>query len=122
MPRQGNPSSASCDLVPTIFDAHLHVIDRGFRSSPTRATCRPRSPSTTIARGSRRSTSPGGAVVSGSFQAFDETYLVDALAAARLDGFVGVAQIPESRIADDEALRRCAAAGVRACRANLHSR
>jgi predicted TIM-barrel fold metal-dependent hydrolase len=59
----------------------------------------------------------GGAVVSGSFQGFDQTFLLDAL--ARLGpGFVGVTQLPPT-VADEEVLA-LAAAGVRAVRFNLH--
>jgi predicted TIM-barrel fold metal-dependent hydrolase len=56
-------------------------------------------------------------VVSGSFQAFDQTYLVDALEGLG-PGFVGVTQLP-STVSDEEilALDR---AGVRALRFNLH--
>jgi predicted TIM-barrel fold metal-dependent hydrolase len=58
----------------------------------------------------------GGAVVSASFQAYDQTYLIDAL--ARLGpGFVGVANIPPG-ISDGEILT-LAEAGVRAYRVNL---
>jgi hypothetical protein len=56
-------------------------------------------------------------VVSGSFQGFDQTYLLDAL--ERLGpGFVGVTQLPPS-MPDDEILA-LDAAGVRAVRFNLH--
>jgi predicted TIM-barrel fold metal-dependent hydrolase len=59
----------------------------------------------------------GGAVVSASFQGYDQTYLTDAL--ARLGpGFVGVAQVPPG-ISDEEILA-LSAAGVRAFRLNLH--
>ena len=58
----------------------------------------------------------GGAVVSGSFQAYDQTYLVDALAQLG-PGFVGVANVP-SDIGDAEVLA-LAEAGVRAFRVNL---
>ena len=58
----------------------------------------------------------GGAVVSGSFQAFDQDYLVDAL--ARLGpGFVGVTQLPVS--VSDEELLELDEAGVRAVRFNV---
>jgi predicted TIM-barrel fold metal-dependent hydrolase len=58
----------------------------------------------------------GGAVVSGSFQAFDQDYLVDAL--ARLGPrYVGVTQLPVS--ASDEELLELDQAGVRAVRFNL---
>jgi predicted TIM-barrel fold metal-dependent hydrolase len=58
----------------------------------------------------------GGAVVSGSFQALDQTYLIDALEKLG-PRFVGVTQVPAS-VADEEliALDR---AGVRAVRFNL---
>ena len=55
-------------------------------------------------------------MVSGSFQAYDQTYLVDALAQLGAD-FFGVANVPPD-IADDEVLA-LAAAGVRAFRVNL---
>ena len=59
----------------------------------------------------------GGAVVSGSFQAFDQGYLIDAL--GRLGpSFVGVTQLPAS-VSDEEVLR-LHAAGVRAVRFNLY--
>jgi predicted TIM-barrel fold metal-dependent hydrolase len=59
----------------------------------------------------------GGAVVSGSFQGFDQTYLLDAL--GRLGpSFVGVTQLPVS--VPDEEILRLHAAGVRAVRFNLY--
>jgi predicted TIM-barrel fold metal-dependent hydrolase len=58
----------------------------------------------------------GGAVVSGSFQGFDQTYLLDAL--ARLGPtFVGVTQVPPT-VSDDEILA-LDAGGVRAVRFTL---
>lgn len=58
----------------------------------------------------------GGAVVSGSFQAFDQTYLIDAL--ARLGPtYVGVTQLPVS-VSDREILK-LHDHGVRAVRFNL---
>lgn len=100
-----------------IFDAHLHVVDprfplvanRGYLPEPFMVEdYRARTQALPIA---------GGAVVSGSFQAFAQTYLVDAL--QRLGpAFVGVTQLPAT-VADDEILR-LDAAGVRAVRFNLH--
>jgi hypothetical protein len=56
-------------------------------------------------------------VVSGSFQAFDQTYLLDAL--ERLGPtFVGVTQLPPDT--GDEEIRALDRAGVRAVRFNLH--
>jgi predicted TIM-barrel fold metal-dependent hydrolase len=58
----------------------------------------------------------GGAVVSGSFQGFDQTYLLDAL--ERLGpSFVGVTQLPPT-VTDEEVLA-LDAAGVRAVRFTL---
>ena len=57
-----------------------------------------------------------GAVISGSFQAFDQDYLVDAL--SRLGpAYVGVTQLPAA--ASDEELKELDSAGVRAVRFNL---
>lgn len=99
-----------------IFDAHLHIIDprfplvtnQGYRPPPfTVAEYRARV---------RRWRVVGGAVVSGSFQGYDQTYLRDAL--ARLGpGFVGVTQLPPT--APDEEILALDAAGVRAVRGNL---
>ena len=58
----------------------------------------------------------GGAVVSGSFQMFDQTYLVDALGKLG-PRYVGVTQLPAT-VTDDE-LMRLDAAGVRAVRFNV---
>jgi predicted TIM-barrel fold metal-dependent hydrolase len=99
-----------------VFDAHLHIIDprfplvanQGYLPEPfTVADYRRRTAALPIA---------GGAVVSGSFQAFDQSYLLDAL--ARLGpGFVGVTQLPAS--ASDELILELDRAGVRAVRFNL---
>ncbi len=100
-----------------IFDAHFHVIDprfplvanQGFLPDPfTVSDYRERTAELEIA---------GGAVVSGSFQAYDQTYLVDALEQLG-PGFYGVANVPPD-ITDGEVLA-LAAAGVRAFRINLY--
>jgi predicted TIM-barrel fold metal-dependent hydrolase len=58
----------------------------------------------------------GGAVVSGSFQAFDQSYLVHALNKLG-PGFVGVTQLPAT--VTDEELLELDSSGVRAVRFNL---
>jgi predicted TIM-barrel fold metal-dependent hydrolase len=104
-------------VLPEVFDAHFHVIDphfplvanNGYLPDPfTAADYRDRVSKLNVT---------GGAVVSGSFQAFDQTYLRDALAHLG-SGFVGVTQLP-ANITNDEilALDR---AGVRAIRFNLY--
>ncbi|WP_122522273.1 amidohydrolase family protein [Pseudomonas viridiflava] len=102
--------------MPAIFDAHCHIIDpayplqanNGFLPEPFRV-------SDYLAQveplGVR-----GGAVVSGSFQGFDQTYLLAAL--KRLGAnFVGVTQLPSS--VTDAELEMLNASGVRALRFNL---
>jgi predicted TIM-barrel fold metal-dependent hydrolase len=99
-----------------LFDAHLHIIDPRF---PLRASQGYLPPAFTVADYLdlvRPLGVAGGAVVSGSFQAFDLDYLEDAL--ARLGpGFVGVAQLPLDTQAPE--IRRLDALGVRAVRFNL---
>ena len=99
-----------------MFDAHFHVIDprfplvanNGFLPQPFDAA--------SYRRAAAELNVTGGAVVSGSFQAFDQTYLEAALAELG-PGFVGVAQLPED-VSDAEILR-LDALGVRAVRFNL---
>jgi predicted TIM-barrel fold metal-dependent hydrolase len=99
-----------------IFDAHFHVIDVRFPLVPNEGYLPPEFTVDDYRARVAGLGVTGGAVVSGSFQAFDQTYLLDAL--ARLGpAFVGVAQVPPS-IADAEVLA-LAAAGVRAWRLNL---
>ena len=99
-----------------LFDAHLHVIDPRFPLVPNDGYL----PEAFTVEDYRTRTASlgvvGGAVVSGSFQAFDQTYLLDAL--ARLgSGFVGVTQLPAT--APDEQILSLAQAGVRAVRFNV---
>ncbi len=99
-----------------IFDAHLHVIDPRFPLVPNRGYL----PAPFTAEDYLQRAGPlgvvGGAVVSGSFQGFDTSYLLDAL---RVLGpaFVGVAQLSVS--VDDAEVSRLHEAGVRAVRFNL---
>lgn len=103
-------------LPPSLFDAHLHIIDPRFPLIesgvyvPPPFTCEDY-----LARTAKLNVR-GGAVVSGSFQGFDQAYLLDAL--QRLGpGFVGVTQLPADT--PDEEILRLDAAGVRAVRFNL---
>jgi len=99
-----------------IFDSHLHVIDPRF---PLVANAGYLPEPFEIDDYLRLGTAlgvVGGAVVSGSYQAWDRTYLEEAL--ARLGpGFVGVAQLPEQ--ATEREIRRLDGLGVRALRFNL---
>ena len=106
----------SAPAAPRVFDAHLHVVDPRF---PLWANAG-YTPEPFTAADYREQTERlgvrGGAVVSGSFQRQDQTYLLDAL--ARLGpAFVGVTQLPASAL--DREVLRLDAAGVRAVRFNL---
>jgi predicted TIM-barrel fold metal-dependent hydrolase len=99
-----------------VFDSHLHVIDPRFPLVANRGYLPPPFTVEDYRRHTAALGITGGAVVSGSFQAFDQTYLVDAL--TRLgDAFVGVTQLPPS--ASDEEILALDRAGVRALRFNL---
>jgi predicted TIM-barrel fold metal-dependent hydrolase len=100
-----------------VFDAHFHVIDHRFPYVENEGYV---PPSFTV-DDYRVAVEPldvsGGAVVAGSFQGFDQAWLIDAL--ERLGaGFVGVAQLPPD--VTDQRIVALHAAGVRAVRANLH--
>ncbi|MNB95207.1 4-sulfomuconolactone hydrolase [compost metagenome] len=100
----------------TAFDAHMHIIDprfplienQGYLPDPF--TCR------NYLDTVRELQLIGGAVVSGSFQGFDQTYLRDALQSLG-SGFVGVTQLPHDTT--DEELLRLHSYGVRAVRFNV---
>ena len=99
-----------------IFDAHLHVIDPRFPLVPNAGYLPgPFAVGDYLARAVPLGV-VGGAVVSGSFQAFDTSYLTDALGELG-PSFVGVAQLPVS-VPDEEVLG-LHEAGVRAVRFNV---
>jgi predicted TIM-barrel fold metal-dependent hydrolase len=100
-----------------VFDSHLHIIDPRFPLVANQGYL----PEPFTVDEYRAATDglgvTGGAVVSGSFQGYDQTYLVDAL--ERLGpGFVGVTQLRGDE--SDGEIRSLDAAGVRAVRFNLH--
>lgn len=99
-----------------VFDGHFHIIDRrfplvanaGFLPAPLTADA--------YLAQVRSLGVVGGALVSGSFQAYDQSYLEDAL--ARLGpGFVGVTQLPAQTT--EQEIERLDGLGVRALRFNL---
>jgi len=99
-----------------IFDAHFHIIDPRFPLVPNRGFQPDRYTINDYRERTEEYDVKGGAVISGSFQAFDQDYLVDAL--SRLGpGFVGVTQLPVT--VSDEELLELDKAGVRAVRFNL---
>ena len=102
--------------MPPIFDAHCHIIDRAYPLIPNNGFV----PGFFSADDYLSRTEPlgivGGAVVSGSFQGYDQSYLIAAL--KRLGpGFVGVTQLPAT--VTDAELETLHRHGVRALRFNL---
>lgn len=99
-----------------VFDSHFHIIDKKFPLIPNQGYL----PDNFSAKEYRKRTFEydiaGGAIVSGSFQAFDQTYLLAALKELG-PGFVGVTQLPAT-VSDSE-LINLNEAGVRAIRFNL---
>jgi predicted TIM-barrel fold metal-dependent hydrolase len=102
-----------------IFDAHVHIIDpqfplqgnHGFMPAPY-----------TVAQYQQECQAlglevVGGAVVSGSFQGYDQTYFEGALAQLG-PTFVGVTQLPPT--VSDAEIMRLDQLGVRALRFNLY--
>ncbi len=99
-----------------IFDAHLHIIAPGFELIPNHGYVPPWFTTADYVPIAQLLGITGGAVVSGSFQGYDQTYLREAL--LRLGpAFVGVTQLP--RDVSDETILELAGCGVRAVRFNL---
>jgi predicted TIM-barrel fold metal-dependent hydrolase len=99
-----------------IFDAHFHVFDPRFPLVPNQGYLPDRYTVSDYRERTKDYNVRGGAVVSGSFQAFDQDYLVDAL--SRLGpGFVGVTQLPAS--VSDEELIELDDSGIRGVRFNV---
>ena len=100
-----------------LFDAHLHIIDPRFPLIPNNNNYTP--PTFTCRDYLKRMQNYnlcGGTVVSGSFQGFDDSYLLDALATLG-PGYVGVINLPAT--VSDQKIMELDAAGVRAIRFNL---
>ena len=99
-----------------LFDSHFHIIDKRFPLVANHGYL----PDNFSVRGyldrTKNYNIAGGAIVSGSFQRFDQTYLLSALAEFG-PAFVGVTQLPVT-VADEE-LISLSNAGVRAVRFNL---
>ncbi|PLX99874.1 MAG: 2-pyrone-4,6-dicarboxylate hydrolase, partial [Desulfuromonas sp.] len=99
-----------------VFDAHMHIIDKRFPLVENNGYLPDEFTAKDYLAACGTFDLVGGAVVSGSFQAFDQGYLVAALKELG-DGFVGVTQVPAT-VSDQEILD-LAAAGVRAVRFNV---
>jgi len=112
----GAAEGAAMPSARRLFDSHCHIIDHRFPIVANQGYTPPNFPLEDYLARARPLGVVAGAVVSGSFQANDQTYLADAL--PRLGaGWVGVTQIPND--CPDAEIVRLDALGVRAMRFNL---
>lgn len=98
------------------FDCHFHIIDKNFAVVANQGFMPDAFTSEDYLARVKGVDLCGGAVVSGSFQAFDQSYLFHALKVLG-PAFVGVTQVPQT-ISDRE-LQDLNEAGVRAVRFNV---
>lgn len=98
------------------FDCHFHIIDKTFPVVPNQGFMPDAFTSGDYLARVNAVDLCGGAVVSGSFQAFDQSYLFHALKVLG-PTFVGVTQVPQT--VSDHELQELDSAGVRAVRFNV---
>lgn len=99
-----------------VFDSHFHIIDKRFPLVTNNGFLPDDYSCADYLERMRDYNLIGGAVVSGSFQAFDQSYLVNALLTLG-PMFVGVTQLPHT--VSDQELLDLDGAGVRALRFNI---
>lgn len=99
-----------------IFDAHFHVIDVNYPIVENNGYTPPEFNAMDYSVIKKEYGVEGGAIVSGSFQAFDQTYLIDSLKTLG-KGFYGVANIPHD--ITDEEIKKLSESNVVAVRFNL---
>jgi predicted TIM-barrel fold metal-dependent hydrolase len=99
-----------------LFDSHFHIIDKNFPLVANNGYLPEEFRCKDYLEKVKGYDLCGGTVVSGSFQTFDQSYLIDALKTLG-PSFVGVTQLPVT-VSDEEIiqLNEC---GVRAVRFNL---
>ncbi len=109
-------TSAGAQAGRRLFDSHCHIIDPRFPIVANNGYTPPPFPLDAYLAAARPLGVAAGAIVSGSFQANDQTYLMDVL--PRLGpGWAGVTQLPAD--CPDAEIVRLDALGVRAVRFNL---
>jgi predicted TIM-barrel fold metal-dependent hydrolase len=100
-----------------VFDTHLHIIDAKFPLIPNRGYLPDYFSCEDYLKSVASLDVVGGAIVSGSFQGYDQSYLTEAL--KTLGGnFVGVTQLPYD--ASDAEIIRLNKLGVKAIRFNVN--
>ncbi|HEY1236495.1 MAG TPA: amidohydrolase family protein [Candidatus Binatia bacterium] len=100
----------------TYFDCHFHIIDKKFPVISNQGFMPDSFTAEDYLARVKAVELCGGAVVSGSFQAFDQSYLLHALKVLG-PTFVGVTQVPQT--VSDQELKELNSAGVRAVRFNV---
>jgi predicted TIM-barrel fold metal-dependent hydrolase len=100
----------------TIFDAHFHIFDYQYPIIPNQGFAPDEFTVDDYHKRTEGLNITGGAIVSGSFQEFDQSYLKAALKQMG-PGFIGVTQLPAST--GKEELLDLHQAGVRGVRFNL---
>ncbi|HEY7321742.1 MAG TPA: amidohydrolase family protein [Candidatus Binatia bacterium] len=103
-------------LKPKYFDCHFHIIDKNFPVVANQGFMPGAFTGEDYLNRLKTVDLRGGAVVSGSFHAFDQTYLFHALKMLG-PAFVGVTQVPQT--VSDQELQLLNSAGVRAVRFNI---
>ena len=98
------------------FDSHFHIIDKQFPLVPNNGYLPDEFTYKDYLERTAAYKLCGGAIVSGSFQAFDQSYLVDALEKLG-SSFVGVTQLPATT--SDREIIQLDNSRVRAVRFNL---
>lgn len=99
-----------------IFDAHFHIIDHTFPVQENQGYMPPNYPVAAYLEDTKNLPIAGGAIVSGSFQGFDQSYLLHALQQLG-HNYCGVTQLPAS-VTDAEILS-LHEKGIRALRFNI---
>lgn len=99
-----------------LFDAHMHIIPEGYPLVENQGFTPEHFEISDYQQRMKEYNCVGGVVVSGSFQGYDQTYLVDTLEKLG-SNYVGVAQLPVD-VTDDEILA-LNEKGVRGIRFNL---
>lgn len=99
-----------------LFDSHFHIIDKRYPLVVNQGFLPEYYPISEYRRRLKDYQLDGGAVVSGSFQGLDQTYLVSALKSLG-PKYVGVTQLPAS--VSNEEILLLDKAGVRGVRFNL---
>jgi predicted TIM-barrel fold metal-dependent hydrolase len=100
-----------------LFDGHCHIIDHRFPIVANQGYTPPDFPLDAYLAQAKPLGVVAGAVVSGSFQANDQSYLMDVLPRLGV-GWVGVTQIPNDY--PDDAIAKLNALGMRGVRFNMY--